>query len=145
MSERATQNNSQSCDLCGSRCGLHFRVFPVSAWLAQLCPRFLVLSALSQEHVLCEGILHVYALSRAPLLTYVRINNDSVKKREIKFFRKPLTPPSDEGWPGCKVRPPCSERDYFQIHSACDSDGKVSGGSALTFLSFQFYSLLFLE
>ncbi|KAM8883660.1 endosome/lysosome-associated apoptosis and autophagy regulator family member 2-like [Synchiropus picturatus] len=32
---------------------------------------------------------------------------------------------SQEGWAECKVRPPCSENDYFQIHSACDSDGKT--------------------
>ncbi len=37
-----------------------------------------------------------------------------------------LTPLSDEGWAECKVRPPCSEKDYFQIHTACDSEGKVS-------------------
>uniref|UniRef100_A0A3Q1GPE9 Tyrosine-protein kinase ephrin type A/B receptor-like domain-containing protein n=1 Tax=Acanthochromis polyacanthus TaxID=80966 RepID=A0A3Q1GPE9_9TELE len=33
---------------------------------------------------------------------------------------------SHEGWAECKVRPPCSEKDYFQIHTACDSEGKVS-------------------
>ncbi|XP_039891588.1 endosome/lysosome-associated apoptosis and autophagy regulator family member 2-like isoform X2 [Simochromis diagramma] len=32
---------------------------------------------------------------------------------------------SHEGWPECKVRPPCSEKDYFQIHTACDSEGKT--------------------
>uniref|UniRef100_A0A3Q2E832 Endosome-lysosome associated apoptosis and autophagy regulator family member 2 n=1 Tax=Cyprinodon variegatus TaxID=28743 RepID=A0A3Q2E832_CYPVA len=32
---------------------------------------------------------------------------------------------SHEGWAECKVRPPCSEKDYFQIHSACDSEGKT--------------------
>ncbi len=31
----------------------------------------------------------------------------------------------EEGWSQCKERPPCSEKDYFQIHTACDSDGKV--------------------
>lgn len=41
-------------------------------------------------------------------------------------FSRP-TPLSDEGWAECKVRPPCSEKDYFQIHTACDSEGKVSG------------------
>lgn len=30
-----------------------------------------------------------------------------------------------EGWAECKVRPPCSEKDYFQIHTACDSQGRV--------------------
>ncbi|XP_077565494.1 endosome/lysosome-associated apoptosis and autophagy regulator family member 2-like isoform X1 [Stigmatopora nigra] len=30
-----------------------------------------------------------------------------------------------EGWAECKVRPPCSERDYFQIHTPCDSEGKT--------------------
>lgn len=24
------------------------------------------------------------------------------------------------------MRPPCSEKDYFQIHAACDSEGRVS-------------------
>lgn len=33
---------------------------------------------------------------------------------------------SGEGWAECKVRPPCSEKDYFQIHTACDSEGRVS-------------------
>ncbi|KAG7244118.1 hypothetical protein INR49_004935 [Caranx melampygus] len=32
---------------------------------------------------------------------------------------------SHEGWAECKVRPPCSEKDYFQIHTACDSEGKT--------------------
>uniref|UniRef100_A0AAX7VU70 MRH domain-containing protein n=1 Tax=Astatotilapia calliptera TaxID=8154 RepID=A0AAX7VU70_ASTCA len=32
---------------------------------------------------------------------------------------------SHEGWPECKERPPCSEKDYFQIHTACDSEGKT--------------------
>ncbi|KTF79835.1 hypothetical protein cypCar_00040143 [Cyprinus carpio] len=32
---------------------------------------------------------------------------------------------SQEGWSECKERPPCSEKDYFQIHTACDSDGKT--------------------
>lgn len=31
----------------------------------------------------------------------------------------------EEGWSQCKERPPCSEKDYFQTHTACDSDGKV--------------------
>ncbi|XP_056137128.1 endosome/lysosome-associated apoptosis and autophagy regulator family member 2 [Lampris incognitus] len=30
-----------------------------------------------------------------------------------------------EGSGICKVRPPCSRKDYFQIHTACDSDGKT--------------------
>ncbi|KAG7267849.1 hypothetical protein CRUP_023865 [Coryphaenoides rupestris] len=30
-----------------------------------------------------------------------------------------------EGWAECKPRPPCSEEDYFQIHTACDSEGKT--------------------
>lgn len=34
------------------------------------------------------------------------------------------TPPG-EGWAECKVRPPCTEKDYFQIHTACDGEGKV--------------------
>ncbi|KAI3366634.1 hypothetical protein L3Q82_009319 [Scortum barcoo] len=32
---------------------------------------------------------------------------------------------SHEGWAECKTRPPCSEKDYFQIHTACDSEGKT--------------------
>ncbi|XP_010885460.2 UPF0577 protein KIAA1324-like homolog isoform X1 [Esox lucius] len=32
---------------------------------------------------------------------------------------------SHEGWSECKTRPPCSEKDYFQIHTACDSEGKT--------------------
>ncbi|KAL7828130.1 hypothetical protein AOLI_G00312820 [Acnodon oligacanthus] len=32
---------------------------------------------------------------------------------------------SEEGWAECKERPPCSEKDYFQIHTACDSNGKT--------------------
>uniref|UniRef100_A0A673BA97 Si:dkey-153k10.9 n=1 Tax=Sphaeramia orbicularis TaxID=375764 RepID=A0A673BA97_9TELE len=32
---------------------------------------------------------------------------------------------SHEGWAECKVKPPCSEEDYFQIHTACDSEGKT--------------------
>uniref|UniRef100_A0A672J1D1 Si:dkey-153k10.9 n=1 Tax=Salarias fasciatus TaxID=181472 RepID=A0A672J1D1_SALFA len=32
---------------------------------------------------------------------------------------------SHEGWAECKLRPPCSEEDYFQIHTACDSEGKT--------------------
>ncbi|XP_019749187.1 UPF0577 protein KIAA1324-like [Hippocampus comes] len=30
-----------------------------------------------------------------------------------------------EGWAECKVRPPCDDRDYFQIHTPCDSEGKT--------------------
>lgn len=32
---------------------------------------------------------------------------------------------SHEGWFECRLRPPCSEADYFQIHTACDSEGKT--------------------
>lgn len=32
---------------------------------------------------------------------------------------------SEEGWAECKEKPPCSEKDYFQIHTACDANGKV--------------------
>uniref|UniRef100_A0A665V221 UPF0577 protein KIAA1324-like n=1 Tax=Echeneis naucrates TaxID=173247 RepID=A0A665V221_ECHNA len=32
---------------------------------------------------------------------------------------------SYEGWAECRVRLPCSEKDYFQIHTACDSEGKT--------------------
>ncbi|XP_062861367.1 UPF0577 protein KIAA1324-like homolog isoform X1 [Trichomycterus rosablanca] len=37
----------------------------------------------------------------------------------------PETQYSEEGWSECKTKPPCSEKDYFQIHSACDSNGKT--------------------
>lgn len=30
-----------------------------------------------------------------------------------------------EGSDACKNRPPCSKKDYFQIHTACDREGKV--------------------
>ncbi|XP_077354841.1 endosome/lysosome-associated apoptosis and autophagy regulator family member 2-like [Festucalex cinctus] len=30
-----------------------------------------------------------------------------------------------EGWAECKVRPPCADKDYFQIHTPCDSEGKT--------------------
>lgn len=30
-----------------------------------------------------------------------------------------------EGSAVCKDRPPCSRKDYFQIHTACDHEGKV--------------------
>ncbi|XP_057180857.1 UPF0577 protein KIAA1324-like homolog isoform X1 [Triplophysa rosa] len=32
---------------------------------------------------------------------------------------------SQEGWSECKEKPPCSEKDYSQIHTACDGDGKT--------------------
>ncbi|XP_061922405.1 endosome/lysosome-associated apoptosis and autophagy regulator family member 2-like [Entelurus aequoreus] len=32
---------------------------------------------------------------------------------------------SQEGWAECKVKLPCSEKDYFQIHTACDNEGKT--------------------
>lgn len=35
----------------------------------------------------------------------------------------------EEGWSTCKERPPCSEKDYFQIHTACDSEGKVGNNA----------------
>uniref|UniRef100_A0A674BW37 Endosome-lysosome associated apoptosis and autophagy regulator family member 2b n=1 Tax=Salmo trutta TaxID=8032 RepID=A0A674BW37_SALTR len=37
----------------------------------------------------------------------------------------PLQNSSAPGWSQCKERPPCSEKDYFQIHTACDSEGKT--------------------
>uniref|UniRef100_A0A8B9L4Q0 Si:dkey-153k10.9 n=1 Tax=Astyanax mexicanus TaxID=7994 RepID=A0A8B9L4Q0_ASTMX len=37
----------------------------------------------------------------------------------------PGTQYSEEGWAECKERPACSEKDYFQIHTACDSTGKT--------------------
>uniref|UniRef100_A0A8C7Y853 Endosome-lysosome associated apoptosis and autophagy regulator family member 2a n=1 Tax=Oryzias sinensis TaxID=183150 RepID=A0A8C7Y853_9TELE len=30
-----------------------------------------------------------------------------------------------EGSDKCKARPPCSKKDYFKIHTACDNDGKT--------------------
>lgn len=38
-------------------------------------------------------------------------------------FSLSFTP--EEGWAECKEKPPCSEKDYFQIHTACDANGKV--------------------
>uniref|UniRef100_A0AAQ6A5U7 MRH domain-containing protein n=1 Tax=Amphiprion ocellaris TaxID=80972 RepID=A0AAQ6A5U7_AMPOC len=32
---------------------------------------------------------------------------------------------STEGSGACKKRPPCSKKDYFQIHTACDHEGKT--------------------
>ncbi|KAF7693881.1 UPF0577 protein KIAA1324-like homolog [Silurus meridionalis] len=37
----------------------------------------------------------------------------------------PETQYSEEGWAECKEKPPCSEKDYFQIHTACDANGKT--------------------
>ncbi|XP_060759343.1 UPF0577 protein KIAA1324-like homolog isoform X2 [Neoarius graeffei] len=37
----------------------------------------------------------------------------------------PETQYSEEGWVECKEKPPCSEKDYFQIHTACDANGKT--------------------
>ncbi|XP_057693231.1 endosome/lysosome-associated apoptosis and autophagy regulator family member 2-like [Corythoichthys intestinalis] len=32
---------------------------------------------------------------------------------------------ADEGSDKCKNRPPCSKKDFFNIHTACDTDGKT--------------------
>ncbi|XP_017261413.1 endosome/lysosome-associated apoptosis and autophagy regulator family member 2 [Kryptolebias marmoratus] len=32
---------------------------------------------------------------------------------------------AEEGSAACKKRPPCSKKDYFQIHTACDLEGKT--------------------
>uniref|UniRef100_A0A1A7XH72 KIAA1324-like n=1 Tax=Iconisemion striatum TaxID=60296 RepID=A0A1A7XH72_9TELE len=32
---------------------------------------------------------------------------------------------AEEGSAACKKRPPCSKKDYFQIHTPCDPDGKT--------------------
>lgn len=32
---------------------------------------------------------------------------------------------ADEGSGTCKTRPPCSKKDFFSIHTACDNYGKV--------------------
>ncbi|KAB5541997.1 hypothetical protein PHYPO_G00086360 [Pangasianodon hypophthalmus] len=37
----------------------------------------------------------------------------------------PETQYSEEGWAECKEKPLCSEKDYFQIHTACDANGKT--------------------
>ncbi|KAM6985513.1 endosome/lysosome-associated apoptosis and autophagy regulator family member 2-like isoform 2-T2 [Aplochiton taeniatus] len=37
----------------------------------------------------------------------------------------PDTQYSQGGSAECKERPPCSEKDYFQIHTACDNEGKT--------------------
>uniref|UniRef100_A0A3Q0S9U5 Endosome-lysosome associated apoptosis and autophagy regulator family member 2b n=1 Tax=Amphilophus citrinellus TaxID=61819 RepID=A0A3Q0S9U5_AMPCI len=52
-------------------------------------------------------------------------NTYSVKGASSLILSLRLPPLSDEGWAECKVRPPCSEKDYFQIHTACDSEGKT--------------------
>lgn len=45
----------------------------------------------------------------------------------ISFTAPPLLYPSlpAEGSAECKARPPCSKKDYFQIHTPCDLEGKV--------------------
>lgn len=37
------------------------------------------------------------------------------------------SPSAAEGSAECRPRPPCSEKDYFQLHTACGQDGKVRG------------------
>lgn len=56
-----------------SRCRLHIRVFSVPTRLVQPDPRLLVLPAVPQQHLLCEGGVLVYTLPWAPLLTYVHL------------------------------------------------------------------------
>ncbi|CAB1345976.1 unnamed protein product [Coregonus sp. 'balchen'] len=51
--------------------------------------------------------------------------NTSSNKGATSCTPCPDTQYSHEGWSQCKERPPCSEKDYFQIHTACDSEGKT--------------------
>uniref|UniRef100_A0A8C7N6X6 Endosome-lysosome associated apoptosis and autophagy regulator family member 2 n=1 Tax=Oncorhynchus kisutch TaxID=8019 RepID=A0A8C7N6X6_ONCKI len=51
--------------------------------------------------------------------------NTSSHKGAASCTPCPDTQYSHEGWSQCKERPPCSEKDYFQIHTACDSEGKT--------------------
>ncbi|XP_029598386.1 UPF0577 protein KIAA1324-like isoform X1 [Salmo trutta] len=51
--------------------------------------------------------------------------NTSSNKGAASCTPCPDTQYSHEGWSQCKERPPCSEKDYFQIHTACDSEGKT--------------------
>ena len=32
---------------------------------------------------------------------------------------------AEEGSSECMERPPCTSKDYFQIHTPCDEEGKV--------------------
>lgn len=41
------------------------------------------------------------------------------------IFKKTLLHVEGEGSDMCKDRPLCSKKDYFQIHTACDQEGKV--------------------
>lgn len=52
------------------RCGLHLRVLPVPTRLVQLGAGLLLLSTVSQRHLLCQGGVVLHALPRPPLLTY---------------------------------------------------------------------------
>lgn len=53
----------------------------------------------------------------------VLVEKERVMDKQVMF---PISTRPGEGWAECKVRPPCSEKDYFQIHTACDSEGRVS-------------------
>uniref|UniRef100_A0A667ZY42 Endosome-lysosome associated apoptosis and autophagy regulator family member 2b n=1 Tax=Myripristis murdjan TaxID=586833 RepID=A0A667ZY42_9TELE len=52
-------------------------------------------------------------------------SNTSSKKGASSCSPCPDNQYSHEGWAECKERPPCSQKDYFQIHTACDSEGKT--------------------
>lgn len=54
------------------RRGLHLRVLPVPTRLVQLGAGILLLSAVSQRHLLRQGGVVLHALPRPPLLTYER-------------------------------------------------------------------------
>lgn len=37
---------------------------------------------------------------------------------------------AEEGSSECLARPPCTTKDYFQIHTPCDEEGKVQAVSS---------------
>lgn len=70
---------------------------------------------------------HYYSRMRSVfLINCHQLSCFYIQSPRLLIFAVCLTSLSDEGWAECKVRPPCSEKDYFQIHTACDSEGKVS-------------------
>lgn len=45
---------------------------------------------------------------------------------------------AEEGSSECMERPPCTTKDYFQIHTPCDEEGKVFAAfSGLRFIFIQ--------
>lgn len=56
----------------------------------------------------------------------VRTGGKATTRKRVTYkpvFPSPTLP--GEGWAECKLRPPCSQKDFFQIHTACDGEGKV--------------------